>query len=99
MIKSIRDLEEGDLVDLVPLLEKHFPALDVEHDISSYEFAFVEKVDDFGAFVVLYTDQHNLSLPHYATVEVDEEATAEVALADTHISPDSEYRDTNVGGN
>jgi hypothetical protein len=93
-IKQVRDLEEGDLVDLVPLLEKHFPALDVNHDISSYEYAFVESVEDFGAFVVLYTDQHNLSLPHYATVEVDDDAE----LADANISPDSEYRDTNIGG-
>lgn len=92
MFKQIRNLESGELVDLTPVLEKHFPELAIPADISNFEYAIVEELEDFGAFVVLYTDQHNLSLPPFVQVEVFD------PLADEKISPDSEYHDTNVGG-
>ena len=64
MKKLARDLSEGDIIDLTPALAKfgHMTPMELDHDVSQFEYAIVESLDVFPAFVVLYTDQHNLNV-------------------------------------
>lgn len=67
-----RDLQEGDLIDLLPALKAYAATLEeateYEHDIAAYEFAVVESVEPVepirgeGA-VIVHTNQHSIVLP------------------------------------
>jgi hypothetical protein len=73
------ELRPGDVIDLAPLLEHYAPEIDMEHDVSGYEYATVERVTRADPVygnpaVLIYTDQHNVKVP--ASAQVDQERDA-----------------------
>lgn len=63
MVKQAKDLVEGDVIDLVPALGI-YTDIDIEFDISGFEYAVVEFVlEETPDCVIVVTDQHNVALP------------------------------------
>lgn len=68
---NVENATEGTIVDLSPLIETLGFTIS-PYDAVNYEYAIVELVEVEGDKVMLYTNQHNLSVPVGTTLEIPE---------------------------